>query len=201
MKKTTILAMVVAAVVLPGSLVALVQEGWSKMTSKGGEVSLMVPQGWGLFDESDPLYRSAGDEIRKNNPGLSQQASSDQTALFVANYEAMGMENMNVVIQKGTSLPEAMYGQIAPVLEQQLPLKGKLESKVGDYPVGKALRYSGVIEVKTDESGGVVEVGVTGYMLSKNNNLYVVTFSAPAETAKSNRDLYEKMFKTFTINK
>lgn len=193
------LTLFVAALTLLATAVG--QSDWTAITSKDGFLTLSFPAGWAAIDQDAATFEKTMEELRKNNPKMAKMLESGNTkdmALQVYDLNddpSDGADNMNVKIAKNPGVTEKDLGAVGKAILDQLPLKGKKESKIVNMPQGKTLTYWGDMDAKL-ESGQVLEVQIMGYLYLKADKMVILTFSTSNKKLPKLRETFDKIVKT-----
>jgi hypothetical protein len=182
------------------ALAAQVPDNWQKVTTEDGSLSVSVPGEWLVSDPNDPTFQAEYEKVRANNPEWAKKMSEKPVgaALVVYDMDAISTGKMgvlNVIKSKGNGLTTKMYGDVAKEIAKGLPLKGKLNHKILDLPVGKSLSYWGTLEIAV-ESGSKRELDLLAYLFLKNEDLYILQFMCDGNDLKTKRETFEKVAKS-----
>jgi hypothetical protein len=197
---------IMAGVLLVGAAGAVIsmQADWIKTKSKEGSVTLQTPPTWYVADDSDPEYIKRVEEVRKNNPKLgammSGGGSTDKNQILRmmdgADDGTDGyLDNFNLVKRPAGGLTEKYFKEVGDEILKQMPFRKKGEYKIIDTPLGKALSYWGTMDIALADKSKL-GVDLLGYMLVKNDNLYVFSFGASEGNMKNRKETYEKILKS-----
>lgn len=179
------------------------QDGWSKYTTQEGTLSLSLPPQYLLTNSDDPTAQAEYEKIRQNNPKMAKMMDEKpQNAILSAvNMDEVMTGKVGVVqVMKSPNggLTHAMYGAVAKEIAKGLTMKGKLEHKIVDLPVGKTLTYWGTMILNTE--AGKQEMDILAYLFLKGEDLYILQFVSEAGGLKANRETWEKIAKSAKTN-
>lgn len=188
---------------LVASAFAIAQEkDWIKATTKDGAITFQVPPGYFMNDPNDPVAKARTEQIIKDNAKLAKMvtspASDDQTLQMYDLNDSPDdgvLDGFNVLTVKNPGLENKHLGEVGKQTVAGLPMVGKGEYKVVDFPAGKAVSYWGTIEIKLPE-GETKRMDLLGYVLLKGDKMHVVSFATAAGTLKEKKPLFEKIMKS-----
>lgn len=206
MKSLTLRIMAGVLLVSTAAAVISKQTDWVKTKSKEGSVTVQAPSTWYVADENDPEFKTRMEEVRKNNPELAaimKGPAQEGQILRMLDGEDDGLDgyidNFTIVKNVAGGLTDKMFKEVGTEILKQMPFRKeggkKGEYKIIDTPNGKALTYWGVMDVTLPDKSSV-GVDLLGYMLVKNDNLYVFTFGTKEGSLKERRKDYEKILTT-----
>jgi hypothetical protein len=180
---------------------AIGQSGWTSITTKDGFVTFQFPSGWTMIDLDSEVFKKTVEELKKNNPKMAQMlegAHNKDLALQVFDLNddpSDGPDNMIAKIMKNPGITDKDLGAVGKAVVDQLPYKGKKESKIVNMPHGKTLVFSGEMDMKL-ETGQVLNVQQVGYLYLKADKLVILTFSTSNGKMSKLRETFEKIVKS-----
>jgi len=189
--------------VLVGTAAYCQEKGWIKLSGKGGTFTTMAPEGWVVSDPKDPTFTSSVEKFKESNPKIAEQMSekADDDSILMAfdttSITKEGMIDVLYVLKDAKSqLTPEMYPDVVEELAKGEQIKGKLESKILDFPVGKTLTYWYTMTVKV-EGKGDTEMDQYGLMFVHDGDLYVASFVGQAGSLAKKKPVWEKIAKSF----
>ncbi len=195
------LALASLLILAQGQAAKIDTKDWKTFTGKTKAFSIRAPKDWTSSDPNDPDHQKAVEYIKKNNPDLAKmmENGNKDDDLAIVEVPAAGMPSINNVNEKllpGIAITESLYDQVFEGLVAQAKLK-QAGHKTVQLPAGKALSYWGVLTISLGENQSM-DLKMLGYMLTKDNNTYIVTMTTSPDDTKQ-KAIYEEMARTIAI--
>lgn len=177
---------------------------WKTVQSKDKKLKISLPPGWVVADPKNPEYAKASKALAKANPSLPK---IDPSSFFFMCLNSKSKveahpDNLNVMVKpvlgKIPPLNDATAQQLKAGLLQTMPVEGEMEVEAIKLPAGDALHYSAVLKTRTPKGDDLSNYCI-GYMLAKNSEMFVVTFSTQPENKDTFTPIVEQMMETVSI--
>lgn len=196
-----------------GSTTATTPDGWGRFEVKGEGFAVNLPPNWEQVDlNSGDVAKSVSDILARTG-NTNDSLQSQVEAMAASGIKFYGFDtskegtsngittNINVIKQKiGTKVPldaieQANIQQIKDVLKVE-----NVDSSRVTLPAGEAIKlvYSPEMQVTADKK---ITTALTQYiLLSKANDLYVISLTAAPDQADTYTDVFEQIGQSFEVS-
>ena len=180
-------------------------DGWERIVVADAGLSVAIPGGWEQLSADVIGDSGLMDEMLAANPDAAAAIEQAQAAIaggdialfaFDASRESLesgfaaNINAINVGDPGGTAADAA--GEVAAVIEQQVPVVGEVETEVVSLPAGDAalVRYEWEVQ---DATGAAQRVAVRQYAIigDRSGTGFILSMSAAADAV----DAYEEVFR------
>lgn len=187
-----------ASPVKPASLPA----NWATAKSNDGKVTLGLPKEWLVSNPEDPNFKKAMADLGKDNPNLPSMVNQKYYFMALSTKPKDNFsDNVNIIkSQAKMDIPmtEDSAKQLAAQMKTMMPGAAAPEVKLVQLPVGSAFRYQTNMKFNTGKNS-TFETYLVGYLLFKDHQQYVVTFSTIPKRKDKFPELADLAMSTFEI--